>query len=187
MTIFVGSTNPVKINAVQQAAIDHWPDLKVQGFATKSGINEQPLTDEETRQGALNRAQGALAEGLDTVTNPAKPILGIGLEGGVFTDDDQQMWSTVWAVVVDSDGKVFEANGARVKVPATVAQIISQGEEMGPILQKLTGVTDVRKKQGMFGVITNNFVNRTEEYSALAKMALGLWYGQGWEDKLTAS
>jgi len=185
MTIFVGSTNPVKINAAHQAAIDHWPNLTVQGFVTQSGVKDQPLSDEETRQGALNRAQSALNQGLTTLLTPVVPILGIGLEGGVLTDDQGQMWSTVWAAVIDTQGHVFEANGARVKVAKVIATAISQGQEMGPIMQKLTGLSDVRKKQGMFGIITNNFVNRTEEYSALAKIALGLWYGQGWEQKLS--
>jgi len=33
----------------------------------------------------------------------------------------------------------------------------------------------------MIGVVTNNFVDRTEEYSAIIKMALGLWYGRTWQ------
>lgn len=189
MIIFVGSTNPVKINVVRLAAQSKWPDVKVTGFETASGISEQPLSDEETHQGAINRATSALQQGLVTLSAQEKSqsILGIGLEGGVFTDAQGQMWSTVWAVLVDSDGNQFEANGARVKVPQVVADAIRTGQEMGPIMQQLTGEHDVRKKQGMFGIITNNFVTRTEEYSTIAKMAIGLWYGQGWDAALRSS
>jgi non-canonical (house-cleaning) NTP pyrophosphatase len=44
----------------------------------------------------------------------------------------------------------------------------------------VTGVNDVRSKQGMIGVVTGGFVDRTEEYSSIAKLALGLWYGREW-------
>lgn len=188
MTFFVGSTNPVKINAVRLAAGDTWPDLEVLGFETKSGVPDQPLTDEQTRAGAINRASSALKQGLAALAaeQQSHEFLGFGLEGGVLTDGQGQMWSTVWAAVITPDGDIFEANGARVKVPTVVADAIRRGEEMGPIMQQLTGFQDVRKKQGMFGIITNNFVTRTEEYGSIAKMALGLWYGQDWDAQLSS-
>ncbi|MBT4358433.1 MAG: DUF84 family protein, partial [Candidatus Pacebacteria bacterium] len=38
MQIYVGSTNPVKINSVINAASETWPEVQVQGFKTASGI-----------------------------------------------------------------------------------------------------------------------------------------------------
>ncbi len=95
-----------------------------------------------------------------------------------------QLWSTVWAAVVDQEGNVFTSNGARCQVPEPVASFIRNGQEMGPVVAKITGKTDVRKKQGMVGIITQGFVDRTEEYAAIAKFALGLWYGRNWHQKL---
>jgi non-canonical (house-cleaning) NTP pyrophosphatase len=48
----------------------------------------------------------------------------------------------------------------------------------------LSGEKDVRSKQGMIGIITNGFVDRTEEYTGITKMALGLWYGRKVADLL---
>lgn len=178
MTIFIGSTNPVKINAVVSAASETWPTVEVKGFDVPSGIPEQPIGDDQTRMGAHNRALRALERGLQELKQ-REQVLGIGLEGGVIMMGDE-MWSTVWAVVVDQTGATFASNGARFPVPPIVAERIKAGEEMGPIVEHVVKQADVRKKQGMIGIITKGFVDRTEEYSVIAKMALGLWYGQDW-------
>lgn len=182
MNIYIGSTNPVKINAVIIAASEHWPECRVTGLSVPSGVSEQPKSDDETYRGALNRATSVLSAGLSQTTAGKEALvsLGIGLEGGVFEKEKGELWSTVWAVVVDQSGHTTTANGARFKIPTIVADKIQAGEEMGPVIGQIVKDEDVKKKQGMIGIITQNFVDRTEEYSGIAKLALGLWYGRGW-------
>lgn len=188
MNIFVGSTNPVKINAVTIAASEQWPECQVTGLSVPSGVNDQPRTDDETYQGAFNRAKAVLELGLTSIEESragrdlSRLVLGVGLEGGVFEKENGELWSTVWAVVVDESGFSTSANGARFRVPEIVAEKIRLGEEMGLVISAIVGQDDVRKKQGMIGIITQNFVDRTEEYSGIAKLALGLWYGRKWEN-----
>jgi len=55
---------------------------------------------------------------------------------------------------------------------------------LSPAVMKKLGEADVRSKQGMVGVVTKNFVDRTEEYTGIIKMALGLWYGRDWKKSL---
>ncbi len=183
LILCVGSTNPVKVNAVTLALSQLLPNVTVEGFEVPSGVSSQPLTEEETRLGAQNRAKAAQEQG-KAAHSQATEVFGIGLEGGVFTNDKGELWSTVWAVVVDWQGQLYEANGCRIRVPEIIAEPMKNGGEMGPVVQKLTGVTDVRQKQGMFGIITNGFVNRTEEYAGVAKIAIGLWYGRDWDKML---
>jgi len=183
MHIFVGSTNPVKINATTVAAAETWPKIKVSGFEVMSGVSEQPITDQETKTGAINRAQAVLQIGLKEAVD-SKDILGVGLEGGVFVDDQNQTWTTVWAAVVDHKNNLYIANGARFPVPEIVAKQIEAGEEMGPIMASFFNGRSIKHQEGMIGVVTNNFVDRTEEYSAIIKMALGLWYGRTWQKDL---
>lgn len=179
--IFVGSANPVKINAIVAAASETWPGVQVIGHDVASGVASQPIGDTETREGARNRAKAALEVGLSQNGSQASSelSLGVGLEGGVVQLEDG-LYSTVWVSVVDSQGNLYESNGARFKVPEPIATLILEGGEMGPVVEKIVGVSDVRQKQGMIGVITSGFVDRTEEYSGIAKMALGLWYGRDW-------
>ncbi|HNQ16907.1 MAG TPA: inosine/xanthosine triphosphatase [Candidatus Woesebacteria bacterium] len=181
--IFVGSTNPVKINAVRIATANHWPNVDITGFEVPSLVSEQPRSDVETRQGAQNRAQAVLMLG-KSETESQVTSLGVGLEGGVFTDSNGELWSTVWASVTDQSGQFWDANGARFKVPSQIAKLIEAGEEMGPALSQLFGGADIKRTNGAIGMVTNNFVTRTEEYSAICKLAIGLWYGQDWADSL---
>ncbi len=178
MKIYVASTNPVKINSVINAASETWPEVEVKGFSTESGVPEQPIGDDVTREGAENRAKAVLKiaqdEGID------QDFLGVGLEGGVFLDENQVMWATVWAAVIDLEENIYHSNGARFKVPEKIAELIKSGEEMGPVVAQIVGEGNVKQKQGMIGVITHNFVDRTEEYTGIVKLALGLWYGRDW-------
>lgn len=181
MYLFLGSTNPVKINAVTVASQESWPTAIVQGVVVKSYVPSQPLTDEETKLGAFNRAKGALD--ILKKEHPQDEILGIGLEGGVFKKD-QELWSTVWACVLAADGSSYFVNGARFKIPEIISQKILAGEEMGTVMGKIVKDRDVKQKQGAIGIITEGFVDRTEEYTAIVKLALGLYYGRNWQLKL---
>lgn len=189
MIIFVGSTNPVKINAVKNACASSWPDAEVIGIEVESGINAQPRTDEETRAGAKNRANNVLLAGTKNLTpeqleKHKNQTLGVGLEGGVYEHMSQELWSTVWACVTDQTGQVFESNGARFKLPQVISEKLLAGEEMGPAVGQLFSDPSIKQKQGAIGVVTKGFVDRTEEYSIIVKLALGLWNGQDWEKQI---
>lgn len=180
---FVGSTNPVKLEAIKLATLAIYPKLKIVGLEVNSGVPSQPMSDASTHRGALNRARQALKLGLKNhpQVNP-QTCLGIGLEGGVLVKKNNEVWSTVWVAVANIEGQVFDANGARFKVPELIAQPILAGQEMGPVLSRLFDGADIRRTNGAIGVVTGNFVTRAEEYSNIAKLALGLWYGQGWDN-----
>ena len=189
MKIFVGSTNPVKINAATIAASEQWPQVKVKGLEVDSGVSEQPRSDQETKTGAINRAKRALqksqTKGQTVQAEPPNIFrLGLGLEGGVMHDEQGVMWSVVWGAVVDPQGLVFCAKGGGFKVPKIVADKIRQGGEMGPIMSKMFDGRDIRHKEGMIGVITNKFLDRTELYVPIAKTALGLWFGRDWQKRV---
>ncbi|MBD3250385.1 MAG: DUF84 family protein [Candidatus Pacebacteria bacterium] len=181
--IFVGSTNPVKINAVVIAASEHWPEIKVSGLAVDSQVSEQPISCQETKTGAVNRAKAALTQGLTATSDPEQAI-GIGLEGGVIIDEQGEMWSKVWAAVIGQSGKPFLASGAGFKIEPIVAEKIKAGQEMGSVMNQLYPGRNIRQQEGLIGIVTNQFVDRTEEYSAIAKLAIGLWYGRSWQEDI---
>ena len=61
MKIIVASKNPVKVQAVTTAFELAFPQKMhhVEGIGVPSGVSDQPMSEEETRLGAYNRAQGA--------------------------------------------------------------------------------------------------------------------------------
>ncbi len=61
-TIYVGSKNPVKINAALNTlsdALEH--DFDAEGLSVPSGVPDQPMNEDETRLGAINRIKAMLA------------------------------------------------------------------------------------------------------------------------------
>lgn len=192
----VGSTNPIKIAAVRAAVEEillfhadsarggstfrreslkvEPPDLSVTGFEVDSGVAAQPMTDDETRRGAINRARAVLDQNPDL-------DLAFGLEGGVMVDPfDGQMYTTVWIAVVgrEETGEVREsiAGGGRILVPSKLAERIQAGCEMGPTMDEMLNTVNSKHKGGLFGVVTSGVVPRQREYQEIAVMAVSLWW-----------
>ena len=183
MNIWVASDNPVKINAVKQAVTERYPDAQVQGRPVPSGVAEQPMSDWETLTGSINRAKNlkALLSQEDAALM-AQVDLFIGAEGGVyqaaFADNDHQLWSTVWVSVLDQQDQVYSASGGRFRLPQQLAEGILAGRELGTVVGELTGDMEQKRKAGAIGILTAGFINRTEEYVSITKLAIGLWHGR---------
>ena len=60
-TLVVASQNPVKVEATRRGFVSMFPGraFSLHPVAVPSGVRPQPLSDAETLQGALNRAQHA--------------------------------------------------------------------------------------------------------------------------------
>jgi len=163
MKIAIGSTNPVKIKAVKKVLKSIYPQASFVSIQVDSKVKHQPLSIKETKLGAQHRASAALKS--------AQADIAVGLEGGVF-EIDQQMYHFAWAAIIDKSGKTSFGGGMCFILPNSIAQQIRQGEELGPLMDKLTGVKDVKKKGGAISVLTDNLTTRTEGYISLVKMAL---------------
>lgn len=173
MRVAVGSTNPVKVNGVKQAfeevhkTLGIYGELEVQGLAVSSQVADQPFSEEETQQGALNRARAAIE------ADPSAS-LGVGLEGGV-SEQENGLFSTVWVCIANADGRTKCVNGNRFLLPAPIAEGIRAGSEMGDVMAKLTGKADIKHQEGMIGTLTGGVVSRQDAYAYLAKLAYSLW------------
>jgi non-canonical (house-cleaning) NTP pyrophosphatase len=92
MKVVIASHNPAKIRAAEQAFSLQFSEKVIDFIPTsvESGVRDQPLSDEETRHGARNRAQNAHEQHSDA-------DFWVGLEGGIETIDGQLMafFSTV--------------------------------------------------------------------------------------------
>ena len=76
--IVLGSTSPVKLEATKQAFGAYYNHFEVKPLSLPSGVNPFPTTDEETLQGALNRAEKApvvaVVLGSDAKRSPAASV-----------------------------------------------------------------------------------------------------------------
>lgn len=157
MTIAVGSKNPVKIAAVKEAFELVWPeeDIEVVGVEVPSGVSNQPMTDDETIKGAMNRAQKAL--------DLSDADFGVGPEGGLQKVGDR-WFDTGWIVVLRKDGKKGIGSTIRLEAPSKVMKLIHKGEELGTVCDILFKEENSKQAGGFFGLITKDVISRKSGY-----------------------
>ena len=163
MKIIVGSTNQAKVQAVR----NFFQDQRVQSVAAPSKVSAQPLSDTETRQGAMNRAMYAQQ-------SVGEHGVGIGLEGGIMQlGDDTYLCN--WGALVLPTGELFTASGVRIFLPKSVATELRSGAELGDIMARWTKNKNVRQQAGAIGVLTNGAFSRQEMYIHIVKLLWGQW------------
>lgn len=159
MKILVGSKNPTKVQAVKNV----FPTAEIGDLDVFSKVSAQPFSDEETMEGAVNRAREcATAEG----------CVGIGLEGGVM-EIDGDMYLCNWGALVDENEEVYLASGARIPLPDEVTDQLKKGIELGEVMDEYAAKEDVRSKEGAIGIFTNEEVNREEMFTHVIKLLKG--------------
>lgn len=162
MKVIIGSKNKTKITAVQTV----FQNNKVIAHQASSQIASQPSSDEETRQGAINRAVQCATE------HPGH--IGIGLEGGIMVLEDQ-LYLCNWGALAISEEEVFTASGARIVLPNSFMKPLNEGMELSVLMDQLTHRKDIRNHSGAVGIFTSGLVSRTEMYTHIVKLLKGQW------------
>lgn len=166
--VLVGSTNPVKVAAVQAVVSRIAPNAIVRGVAVASGVPDQPMGDEQTQTGARQRALAALAS-TDAAT------LAVGLEGGVVVLPDGRMRSCAWAVVVDHRGVEGIGGSLSMPLPDRVAARIRAGEELGVAMDAEAETVGTKHGRGAVGILTAGLIDRQRAYEPMVAYALAPW------------
>ena len=125
LTIVVTSFNPVKIEAAREAFGNRFPlhDIRVIPVQVDSGVADQPMSDDETRQGARNRVAEARLKKPDA-------DYWVGMEGGLDFFD-QHLMAFAWMVVTGPDNRSSEARSATLPLPPKVQTLVESGLELG--------------------------------------------------------
>lgn len=153
MKIAVGSTNPVKIGAARSVLEKLWPEAEIVGFDAPSGVGHMPMSDEECRSGARNRAR--------TAREAALADLGVGIEGGV-NEENGRLWLTAWTVIVNGTGLEGTGGSGRIALPEWIAARVRGGEELGLVMDDVLNDNNVKQKGGAVGAFTAGLVSRQE-------------------------
>jgi inosine/xanthosine triphosphatase len=162
MKVAVGSKNPAKINAVKAAFQE--TDYEIVSIDAESGVSDQPMSDEETIRGAVNRAIEAAEKG--------EAGIGIGLEGGVQQTPYGLMLCN-WGALAVKGMEPIIAGGARIPLPDEVAQQLLAGSELGPVMDDYAKKQNVRKNEGAIGIFTNGQIDRSEMFTHVMKLLAG--------------
>jgi inosine/xanthosine triphosphatase len=163
MLVAVGSTNPVKIEAVKRVVEKVWPGSKVVKIAVASGVSDQPRSEGEARRGALNRAKHALRN--------SNADFGVGLEGAIRHVPNHGYFITPWCAVINKTGIVSFSHGAAPILPDKFKKEIFLGKELGTVIDEATGQTGLKHREGVFGLLTKNIVTRVMAYEQMVAFA----------------
>lgn len=162
--VIIGSTNPVKINAVKKAFIKVYPNAEFQGISVSSLVSIQPKSSQESRTGAYNRAKNVLES---TTADFA-----VGLEGGI-DDTEIGMMTNAWCCIIERrTATISYGGGMNFHLPEIVAQKIRKGGELGPIMDELIHENNWKEKGGAIEIFTSGLLSRTKAYTRLVEMAL---------------
>jgi inosine/xanthosine triphosphatase len=164
-TIVIASKNPVKIQATLNGFQRMFPSeiYQVEMVSVTSGVGDQPASNQETLQGALNRANGAaeLAPGAD---------YWVGIEGGI-EDYGTEMAAFAW-IVVQSQDLCGKGRTGSFFLPGEVSDLVRAGKELGEADDIVFQKSNSKQKDGAIGILTGNVVDRTSLYEQAVILAL---------------
>lgn len=160
----MGSTNPVKIDAARQTFVGLFADTDIQchGIAAPSGVADQPMTEAETLQGAINRVAYCRKH------HPADYYL--AMEGGV--DRFEHGPATFAYVVIANQQRQSVGRSANLPLPLVAWQALCQGEELGDVMDRLFDTRNIKQQGGAIGLLTNGCESRESAYRQALIMAM---------------
>lgn len=164
-TIVLASNNPIKVQATLGGFQKMFPDeaFRVETVSVPSGVRDQPSSDEETLQGALNRANNA-ARLVPTADYWA------GIEGGV-EETGGEMAAFAWVVVLARRLAGKGRTGAFF-LPQKVADLIRHGKELGEADDMVFDRANSKQDIGAVGLLTGNVIDRMRLYEQAVILAL---------------
>ena len=157
ISVMVASKNPVKVRATHIGCTTFFPHhiWDVQGASIPSGVSDQPMSDQETLQGAINRVNAAKE------AYPASKLW-VGIEGGCAFQDDS-MWVFAW-VVLRSRTRLSKAKTSAFCIPEHISKLVQEGVELGVATDIVFGKNNSKHDQGVIGMLSKGHIDRTEYY-----------------------
>ena len=164
LKVVVGSDNPVKIAAVASAfkAMFDQPDIIVEGMHAPSLVAAQPMTSDETREGAENRVHYCQQH--------RDGDYFVAIEGGVdlFTYGP----ATFAYVVIANHQRLSVGRSAILPLPPSIYAALLEGQELGDVMDSVFNTENIKQKGGAIGLLTNGHASRESNYTQAVMLAL---------------
>ena len=165
MIVTVGSKNASKLRAVEAAFSRYFKDFEIKGIAVESGVNNQPLSLEETIKGAENRAKAAWEK--------EKCDYAVGLEAGLFQATGTKTGYLDTAAIAIFDGKEIHLGlTPAFEYPKIVVdKVTKEGKEVSDVFLEEWN-ENVKDEIGAIGRLTIKKVPRNQLQEMGVIMAL---------------
>lgn len=163
--VIVASKNPVKINAVKKGFEKMFPNeiFEFIGVSVSSDVADQPFSNIETLEGAINRAENAKQQ-------YSAAIYWVGIEGGI-QPNNEEMEAFAW-VVIKSALKTGKSKTGTFFLPPEIVKLINKGLELGEADDIVFNKSNSKQENGAVGLLTNNIIDRTSYYLEAVILAL---------------
>ncbi|PVZ68303.1 inosine/xanthosine triphosphatase [Pelagibaculum spongiae] len=164
ISAIVGSKNPVKISAAKLALATIFPDAEIvcDGISAPSNVPDQPMTEAETRQGAINRVEFCQKQSTADYY--------FAMEGGV--DRFPQGPATFAFVAIAHQNNLSVGRSTNLPLPKQVFEALQQGEELGHVMDRLFNTENIKQKGGAIGLLTNGHATRESIYTQALILAM---------------
>jgi len=159
--VVITSLNPAKINAVKSAFASGFPDqeFKFIGVAVASDVPDQPITDQQTYQGARNRVANA------KLSHPGNDFY-VGLEAGI-----EGRMTFAW-MVIESETQRGESRSASLYLPKSVIDKLTPTNELGNVMDDIFGTSNIKQQGGAIALLTHQQLSRSSVYHQALILAL---------------
>ena len=164
INVIVGSKNPVKVQAIQDALSMYFPDtvIMIEGINAPSLVADQPMDTEETLLGAINR--------VNYCKSKHQADYYAAIEGGVETT--KYGCFTFAYIVIDDGNKQSVSRSASLPLPKFIYQALENGEELGDVMDTVFNESNVKQKCGAIGLLTKQLASRGSCYQQAAIMCM---------------
>lgn len=176
--IAIGSTNGVKVAAVEEL-LKEWAISvdEIISVAAISGVSDQPLTLEETIQGAKNRAVFAFKIG-------GQKSVGVGIESGLMLAPGTTTGYLEATVCCLFDGEHLATGlSCGFEIPPSVLELVlHKGLDLSQAChaQKIGDEPGLGAREGLVGRVTLGHINRKNYTKQAVAMAMGQWQHPLW-------
>ncbi|MBY7889434.1 inosine/xanthosine triphosphatase [Vibrio fluvialis] len=159
--VIIASLNPAKIRAVESAFSTVFPDYQCafQGVSVPSEVADQPMSDHETKLGALNRVRNAK----QSITDGD---FYVGLEAGIDGDV-----TFAW-MIIESATQRGESRSASLMLLPEVLSKLADANELGDVMDEVFGTDNIKQKGGAIGLLTQHHLTRSSVYHQALILAL---------------
>jgi inosine/xanthosine triphosphatase len=124
--ILLGTTSKSKLDIIRSVFDSGYEIIPVE---VKSGITDQPLDEDTTIEGAVNRAKNA------TVSSQQEYEFSIGLEGGLEKINNLYYLVCV-AALIDQKGNVYIGISNKLPLPRDVSEDVEKGKQFGESIRE---------------------------------------------------
>ncbi|MCL1141163.1 inosine/xanthosine triphosphatase [Shewanella gaetbuli] len=169
ISILVGSKNPVKIAAAQEAIQQYFPSAAIHcaGIDAPSGVAQQPMSAEETKKGAINRVKYCQQHAINT---GIEADYYVAMEGGVDMFDHGAATFAYMALI--NNNQLSIGRSALLPLPTKVYEALEAGEELGHVMDRLFNTHNIKQKGGAIGLLTQNLATRGSIYTQAIILAM---------------